>query len=86
MSSPGASTRLAVGALWLLLLAVVAYNIGGASGAFWWFAPAALVWVISVKRTPSGAQRRHHHLHAHLARSTSRRSSAQGRWPGQAVS
>jgi hypothetical protein len=58
MSSPGASTRLVVGALWLLLLAVVAYNIGGASGAFWWFAPAGLVWVISVKRTPSGAQRR----------------------------
>jgi uncharacterized membrane protein len=58
MSSPGASARLVAGALWLLVLAVVAYNIGGASGAFWWFVPAGLVWVVSVKRTPSGAQRR----------------------------
>jgi uncharacterized membrane protein len=58
MSSAGVSTRLIAGAVWLLVLAVVAYNVGGASAAFWWFAPAGLVWVISVRRAASDTRRR----------------------------
>src|SRR5580765_8768672 len=58
MSTAGAIVRLAAGGLWLLILAGVAALDGGATGAFLWFAPAAAVWVISVIRTASGAQRR----------------------------
>src|SRR5882724_306585 len=58
MSTAGVIVRLAAGGLWLLILAAVAGLDGGSTGAFLWFVPAAAVWVISVARTASGAQRR----------------------------
>jgi len=58
MSRAGVIIRLTAGGLWLLVLAGIAAIAGGSTGAFWWFAPAAAVWVVSVTRTRSGAQRR----------------------------
>jgi uncharacterized membrane protein len=58
MSSAGVVIRLTAGALWLLVLAGIAAIAGGSTGAFWWFVPAAAVWVVSLTRTSSGAQRR----------------------------
>src|SRR5258708_40255876 len=58
MSTAGAITRLGAAALWLTVLAGVSYAIGGPPAAFWWVVPAAAVWVISVRRTAAGAQRR----------------------------
>lgn len=58
MSSAGVIIRLTAGALWLLVLAGIADVAGGSMRAFWWFVPAAAVWVVSVTRTRSGAQRR----------------------------
>jgi uncharacterized membrane protein len=60
MSTAGVIVRLAAGGLWLLILAGVAGLGGGSTGAFLWFVPAAAVWVISVTRTASGAQRNAH--------------------------
>ena len=60
MSIAGTTSRLTAGALWLLVLGAVAYAAGGAAAAFWWVVPAALVWVISVRRAAAGVQRRPH--------------------------
>jgi uncharacterized membrane protein len=58
LSSAGVIIRLTAGALWLLVLAGVAGIGGSSTGAFLWFVPAAAVWIVSVTRTASGAQRR----------------------------
>src|SRR5713226_367329 len=60
MSIAGTTGRLTAGALWLLVLGAVAYAAGGATAAFWWVVPAAIVWVISVRRAAAGAQKRAH--------------------------
>jgi uncharacterized membrane protein len=58
MSTAGAITRLVAGALWLIVLAGVSHALGGGAAAFWWVVPAAVAWLISVRRTAAGAQRR----------------------------
>src|SRR4051812_30300054 len=58
MSTAGGTTRLAAAALWLTVVAGISYAIGGTFAAFWWVVPAAIVWLISVRRTAAGVQRR----------------------------
>src|SRR6266568_1465190 len=60
MSRAGVITRLAAGGLWLLVLASIAGELGGGTGAFWWSVPAGIVWVVLVKRTTSKALKRPH--------------------------
>jgi hypothetical protein len=56
--SPSVISRLVACGLWLLVLAVVVYAIGGATGAFWGVVPAGFVWAISLRRVALGAQER----------------------------
>jgi uncharacterized membrane protein len=60
LSTPSVVTRLVAGGLWLLVLGAVVSLVGGGTGAFWWVVPAGVVWMISLKRTSSGAQGRPH--------------------------
>jgi uncharacterized membrane protein len=58
MGTAGVTIRLAAAALWLIVLAGVSYAVGGGAAAFWWVVPATVVWLISIRRTAAGTQRR----------------------------